>query len=360
MTQIIKAQVARGPNGEKDPNDWARSRPGELCIKERQEVDPLDWTSQFEMSDDEVEELADPEWIYENLIISGHLIVIPAEPNAGKTTIMEWISSRISDAYRVVYVNADISGGDAKAAHRKAKDGGYDLLLPDMKVGQSMDSVVDKLKAMNQIGADLLDVVMVFDTLKKMVDVISKRAAKDLYKTLRSLTAKGMTIVLLAHTNKYKGDDGRPVYEGTGDLRSDVDEMIYLIPIKNDDGSMTVSTAPDKVRGKFEPITFEISPDREVNQTPYVDVIKERRREVQMEDDADDIATIDRFLATGSKNQSEIVTYCKDEELSRRRVLTLLKRYSQGDGAMWQRRNNAAKQNAAVYSRRPPPRYLKK
>ena len=45
--------------------------------------------------------------------------------------------------------------------------------------------------------------------------------------------------------------NGKPIYEGTGDLRSDVDELIYFIPEKHEDGSMTVSTDPDKTRGKF-------------------------------------------------------------------------------------------------------------
>ena len=49
--------------------------------------------------------------------------------------------------------------------------------------------------------------VFIFDTLKKMTDVINKRAAKDLLATLRGLSTKGMTIILLAHTNKYKGAD---------------------------------------------------------------------------------------------------------------------------------------------------------
>jgi len=201
---------------------------------------------------------------------------------------------------------------------------------------------------------------MVFDTLKKMVDVINKGKARELYKTLRGLSAKGMTIVLLAHTNKHKGDDGKPIFEGTGDLRADVDEMIYLIPLKNDDGSMTVTTAPDKVRGNFQPITFEISPDRQVKQIDYVDVAKERQYEARREADADDIQVIDRILRTGAKNQSEIITACKEEDLSRRRVLNLLKRYTRGPRAFWVRRNDPHGKNAAVYARKSTPGYLRK
>ena len=313
--------------------------------------DPFAWTSEFTMTDAEIEDLADPEWVYENLIIAGHLIVIPAEPNAGKTTVLEWVCSRISDAYRVIYVNADISGGDAKIAYQRAKQGGYTLMLPDMKSGLSMDQVVANLEAMNESAADLSDVVMVFDTLKKMVDVINKREARQLYKTLRGLSAKGMTIILLAHTNKHKGDDGKPIFEGTGDLRADVDEMIYLIPLQHDDKSMTVSTEPDKVRGQFERITFEIGPPpgRDVQQVDFVDVAKQRRHQAHLEADAEDIEIITTLLKGGSKKQGEIVAHCKDEGLSRRRVLTLLKRYTRGDSALWVCRRGGEK-NAAVYA----------
>lgn len=369
-TQRIRVKTQLGETGEKDPNDWATQHPGQLKKMVEREAgtahrkqadhdDPFAWTGNFKMTDAEIAELADPEWIYCNLIIAGHLIVIVAEPNAGKTTIMEWVCSRISDSYRVIYVNADISGGDAKSAHKAAKVGGYELLLPDMKVGLSMDDVVSFLTSMNESAADLSEVMMVFDTLKKMVDVISKRAARKLYKTLRGLSTKGMTIILLAHTNKHKGDDGKPIFEGTGDLRSDVDEMIYLIPLKHEDKSMTVSTEPDKVRGQFDPITFEITPNRKVRQTDFVDVAKERQYEIQREADSEDIDIIDRLLRAGAKNQSEIVAHCHGEMLSRPRVLKLLKRYTKGEGAIWNCRRST-ENNAAVYSRNTVPAYLKK
>ena len=37
---------------------------------------------------------------------------------------------------------------------------------------------------------------------------MSKQKAKDLYSIFRKLTSKGMTIICLAHTNKYDDRDG--------------------------------------------------------------------------------------------------------------------------------------------------------
>lgn len=315
---------------------------------------PFDWVRDFTMTQDEIDELADPEWIFENLIIAGHLIVIPAEPNAGKTTIMEWVCGQISATHRIIYVNSDISGGDAKSAYQRAKDGKYELLLPDMKAGLSMDDVVEKLTVMNTSGGDFSDVVMVFDTLKKMVEVINKHQSRQLYKLLRSLTAKGMTIILLAHTNKYKGEDGLPVFEGTIDLRADVDEMIYLIPYQHDDKAMTVSTSPDKVRGSFQKISFAISPppDRSVKLIPYVDTKRKIELENQRDDDAEDVAVIDGLLEQGCLNQTKIIELCKLQNISKRRVQTLLARYCGGSEPLWVR-NNIATHNSAVYEKNP-------
>ena len=126
-----------------------------------------------------------------------------------------------------------------------------------------------KLKELSKMEADLHDVVIFLDTLKKCVDVINKSQAKDFYKVLRRLSARGTTIVVASHTNKRKEDDGKYMFEGTGDLKADFDELIY---IEHKKGILinTVTTYPDKVRGLFKPITFTINiKTREINSQSY-------------------------------------------------------------------------------------------
>lgn len=311
-------------------------------------ADPVSWVDDFTLTDEEAEMIADPVWVYPNMIIQGHMAVFPAEPNGGKTTIFQWIAGEIACDYQVFYVNADISGGDAKSVVRDAKEKGYKLLLPDMKAGLSMNDVVDNLAQMNQRAADYSDYVFIFDTLKKMTDVIHKSKAKQLYNTLRGLTAKGMTIVVLAHTNKYNDADGNPIYEGTGDLRSDFDDLIYLIPKKNPDGSMTVSSKPDKKRGKFQPITFEITPDREVSlSTEFVDVASVRKIERQQEEDAPIIEAVTDAINGGMFKQTEIIEHCKPIA-GRRTIQRVLSAYSEPPLKLWQR-ERAFQNNAMQY-----------
>ena len=320
---------------------------------ERREPD-LNWISDFKLTDAEVSELTDPDWIYENLIIQGHLIAIPAIPGAGKTTIMLQIAGEIAPDYEVCYVMADTGQGEVKQMQAMADKAGFHLLLPDMKAGLSMDDVVNKITAMNELNADYSRYVFIFDTLKKMTDVINKSRAKELYKTLRGLTAKGMTIVLLAHTNKYTDLDGNPIYEGTGDLRSDVDDLIYFIPKKNDDDSLTVSTDPlsatAKRRGTHQPITFTITPDRKVSRADhYIDTAAVARAEHQREKDSTIIEAITEALQADKYRQAEIVDYCRVHHgIGRRSTEGVLRRYYKEPMPLW-RRQRAFENNAWLY-----------
>lgn len=336
-----------------DPNDF-RDDPKYLDRLKTQASKPdLSWVNSFMLTEEEADMISDPEWVYPNLIIQGHVIAIPAQPNGGKTTIFQWVAGQIAKDYQVFYVNADISGADAKDMVREARENGYSLLLPDMKSGLSMNDVVEQLERMNAEGGDYSGMVWIFDTLKKMTDVINKSKAKQLFQILRGLSAKGMTVVLLAHTNKYYGDDGKPIYEGTGDLRSDVDELIYLIPVKNEDGSMTVSTDPDKVRGAFEPITFNISPDREVSLSEYVDVATLKKAESQYEQDATVIEAITEAIRAGKCKQTEIVGHCNDAcGIGRRTVEKVLMRYLREPKRLWYRQRGF-QNNTWLYSLEP-------
>jgi KaiC/GvpD/RAD55 family RecA-like ATPase len=302
------------------------------------------------MTGDQLAELKSPEWIYQDLIIRGHLVLIVAEPNGGKTTIFRHLAGDFSTkGYRVVYVNADISGAEAAEFAQQAEDEGWNAILPDCIPGRSIKDVFSNLRTMNESGRDLSEMVFIFDTLKKLGDVISKSSMRELLALLRSLSAKGATIICLGHTNKYPGADGKPVYEGVGDLRADVDELIYLLPKKNDDGSMTVSTLPNKVRGDFQAITFCIKPDRRVERAAgYIDVEAQRIEEDRFRRDQVDIKVIEEAIATGCEKQYEIVDHCRGAGMSIRRTRALLDRYGKGQYQRWTIERLGAR-NALVY-----------
>jgi hypothetical protein len=300
-------------------------------------TNPFDWMDDFTMSIEEASELSDPEFIIDGLIVAGHLIVVAAEPNGGKTTIFFSLSAdMVKSGYQVIYINSDVSAGDAKEFVEIAHEKGIKLLLPDMKIGGSMEVIVSNLIAMNNAAVDLSGHVFVFDTLKKMCDVINKRAAKSLLGLLRSMTAKGATIILLSHTNKYKDVDGRPIYEGTGDLRSDVDELIYLIPEKQLDGSMTVSTEPDKTRAQIERMTFRISADRQVTRMEHFEDVAQRKAlRKRMDVDQEAIERITEAIEANRIKQCDIIEFCAEHGVSKRKVVACLKHYAGGETPLW-------------------------
>jgi len=299
--------------------------------------DHFNWLEDFTVSTAEAERFADPDWIEKGLIVQGHLHIIAAEPNGGKTTIFFHLAGcMVKAGFNVVYVNADISAGDAKLMVKQAHQTGVKLLLPEMKAGKSMDDIVKNLITLNDSGTDLFGYVFIFDTLKKMTDVINKSASKRLLKLLRSMTAKSATVICLAHTNKYSGHDGKPIYEGTGDIRSDVDNLIYLIPEKRPDGSMLVSAIPDKQRAALEKITFEISPQRKVKRLDeYHDIAGEKKRFTERERDQDIIEHISAAIQAKQIKQCDIVSFCKDVGISRNQTLGCLKRYEKGNDCLW-------------------------
>lgn len=349
MQPITVAILPRSSKGN-DPNDH-RDDPDYLGGA--QIPDPVDWTKEFVMSDAEIAELKSPEWIIPDLVIGGHLIIVAAEPNGGKTTIFAHLAGDMVKAgYRVFYVNADIAGSNAAEFIEAAKRGGWVAMLPDLRPGLSMQDVVDRLESMNTTGGDLSGVVFIFDTFKKMTDVIAKKQVREILKLLRSLTAKGLTIILLAHTNKYKDTEGKPVFEGTGDIRADADELIYLIPQKHPDGSMTVSTDPNKVRGDFAPVTFNITRDRRVTRAEvYVDTATERMHEERYQIDAPDIRVILDAIEAGVHKQAEIIEHCKAHRISKRTALRVLNTYASGKRRQWTAERGMERNTVRYYTR---------
>jgi hypothetical protein len=284
--------------------------------KASERVFDLSWTDDYILTQEQAEQFEDPCWAYENLVVQGHVHAYPAEPNGGKTTVFFYLIAPmlVQAGYEVYYVNADISGSDAKQMVRFAQEKGFKLLLPDV-AGKSMSQVVDRITGLTKTDLNFNKVVFIFDTLKKMTDVIQKRQSKELYSTLRQLSAKGMTICLLAHTNKHKDKDGNPMYEGTGDLRADVDNLIYMIPYKDEAvGVLTVSTKPDKRRAAFEPITFEIDQKRNVIQSDeYVNTAAKSGKKKQQYKDEPYIQAICEAIDAKFTNQKDIIKYCHDE-----------------------------------------------
>jgi hypothetical protein len=219
-----------------------------------------------------------------------------------------------------------------------------------------MRDVVAQLETLAAGDTDLRGHVWAFDTLKRMTDVINKGSLKHLLGLMRKLSSRGMTCILLGHTNKYRDDTGAYVYEGTGDLESDCDELIYFEPRANDDRSLTVSTRCTKRRANIGEFTWDIDADRTVTKRDgYIDIAAEAAQLKQRAEDETLIAVVTAFLSSGARQQHEIIAHCAQYHFGNKRVHRALKRWR---GSLWLEKKlgtNNAIEYVAVPNPPPPP-----
>lgn len=330
----LKAAVRSIIKPVKSASDILDPHMGEISIRPdlSSKRNALEGLLRLKTTDEMMSKIENSKFAFKRLIVQGHICAIVAKPNGGKTTVMTYAAGKMAQVgYQVLYINVDAGAADLKFYHAHANRNGYTLLAPDMIEGESARTVVQLLEEMARSGSDLSGVVLIFDTLKKFVEVMNKSQGKVFYALIRKLTAMGATAVLLGHTNKYEDENGKPIYEGTGDLKSDIDELIYLIPVKGEDGTITVSTEVDKERAATENATFYISPSREVTEaSEFVNTLEQSIAQRQLSEDSAAISFIEECIQTDCKSLTQLTQLSKDARagFSRKRLERVLNRYS--------------------------------
>ncbi len=225
----------------------------------------------FGVTDEYVQNLGEEEFLYPNLIIRNHILTIIAQSGGGKTTFLYFhvVPELVKAGCNVWYIDADSPPSDHKKMKEVADKHGFEFLIPDVNQGTSVESMIETIEKMANDGVSLDNQVFFFDTLKKFIDLMSKKSAKDFFVLMRKLTKLGATIVLPGHANKHRDYDENLVFEGVGDVRSDTDDLIYFEMDKKPDGSIDVTTVVDsakgaKVRGIFKSFSFNISKERSI------------------------------------------------------------------------------------------------
>ncbi|MBU3606873.1 AAA family ATPase [Polynucleobacter nymphae] len=300
---------------------------------------------------EDVKSMEEATFIIPNLIVRGHLHALIAEANGGKTALMIHQAAKIAEqGFDVYYVNADAGPGDLKSHFAHAQIHGYKVIAPDAKRGGSPEQVVALFKEAANNDVDMSNSVFIMDTLKKFTEVIQKSDAKEFYKLLRKLTVKGATVILLGHSNKYRGEDGKQVYEGTADLRNDVDNLIYLNSVKNEGTNrLEITTQPDKIRADYKPRSFFINlSDRSVEETDEVVQIldKERQQALKYAKEA---------IANGTTTKVAIAEFIKDKtSFGKNRLLRFLDEFTRGSHPSIYAQVGGGEKNATIYSLQPP------
>ena len=306
----------------------------ELLQKQSATVnDPFKGLLAMEVTEEIVKNIAEAKFAWRRLIPQGHMIAICSKANGGKTTLMVHIAGDMArDGYRVMYINADASASDIKDYKHHAMEYGYNLINPDLTNGTA-DQVTEELRQISIADGDFSKVVIVLDTLKKFGDMMNKSKSKQFNSLLRTLTAKGITVICLTHTNKHDDKDGKPIFEGTGDLRNDFDELIYLISVKSPDGTTTVSTLKDKTRADIRDESFIITADREIKLLDHhINTLAINEWQKNLADDEPVIKFILENISPVSKTATELrqIAVSSAIKYSRNRLDAVLRRYCAG------------------------------
>lgn len=279
-------------------------------------VGPMAALGQWFVTDEQVKTMKETRIIWRGLIASAHLIVWSAPANGGKTSLARLAAGEMAtDGFTVLFFQEDASAGDLPALHAHAKNHGYQLLSSTLS-GSSPDAQVKVLRDLAHGGAELEGFVLFFDTLKKYVDLMQKGGAREFFRMMRALTQRGATIVLLGHTNKHKGVDGKLIFEGVGDVRNDVDELFYLSATERDPaGIVTLTITPDKVRCDVRKATFLLDTNTMIvstsDQVVDVDAILSQQR--QMEHDTPVIASVRHALRKGGMHIVKLTEHVSKE-----------------------------------------------
>lgn len=296
--------------------------------------DPFKGLFSMEVTEEIIKNISAAKLAYAPIFSHAQMTVLCAAAGAGKSTLMVYVASEMAkDGYRVIYINADAGASDIKDYYYHASEHGYTLINPDLTNGTA-DKVIQELHNIARSEGDLSKTVIVLDTLKKFGDLMNKAKSKQFNSLLRTLTTKGITVICLAHTNKYNDSDGKPIFEGTADLRNDFDALIYLIPVTNPDGSITVSTKIDKSRANIHEMSFTINAHREVTVLPnYINTLAISEYQKNLADDQAAIKFILEQINPISKTATELraVASLKEIKYSRNRIATVLNRYCAGN-----------------------------
>ena len=174
------------------------------------------------------------------MITTGTVTLVYAPSGAGKTV---WILGNLFQSIRnnlisgsdVIYFNED---DGAKGVLQKAKLGhrhGMTMVTLANSPDPALRKTEDALQLLNLIRmeGEANGKIVVCDTLKKFAPVLNKGDMRNVLHVFREFAAAGGTVILLGHCNKHRNMEGRLVYEGVGDLKSDVDNMFGLDPLND-------------------------------------------------------------------------------------------------------------------------------
>jgi hypothetical protein len=180
-------------------------------------------------------------YVLGELAILGQLTAFYAKPNSGKTLLtihllIEAINKGNIKGDDVFYINADDNFKGLLNKLQLAEKYKFHMIAPGFKDFNTIHfgNYLTQLMEANESRGK----VIILDTLKKFTNIMDKNISSGFARQMRMFVTKGGTIIMLAHTNKNRDNDGKVVFSGTSDIVDDVD-CAYTLDVNDNNSGLT-------------------------------------------------------------------------------------------------------------------------
>ena len=310
-------------------------------------------------------QMNDDKFVLKDLAILGQWTVFYAGPNTGKTLLTqhllkESISSGEIDGKKVFYANCDdtYKGGIEKL--EIAEEFGYEMVIPNIEGFESSFIIETMVACAKENEAN--GVVIIIDTLKKLVDLMDKKTSTNFGKIAREFVGVGGSLICLAHVNKHK-ENGKSVHTGTADIRDDADCVFMIEHLGSEkclDGAEvhTVQFECSKSRGDVaQSVPFQYTKSKGLGYRALLDsaqriddkgaeAVKQNIKALEKQkDDSIIIELIRSELIHGDYSKGDLSKALQEKsKASRRNIIRVLDEYSE---RLW--RVDKGTKNTSIY-----------
>lgn len=314
-------------------------------------------------------QMLEDKFVLGRIALLGQSTAIYAPPNAGKTLLtirllIDAIKHGDINGDDVFYINADDSHAGLVFKLDLANQHGFWMMAPGHKGFKAEHLPLHMQTLINDNAAK--GKIIILDTVKKFTDLMKKDQVSAFGEAVRQFISHGGTVIMLAHTNKHRGQDNKLVYSGTSDLVDDCD-CYYTIDILTEDPSAhirTVTFENSKSRGDVAlEVTYRYNYDNGISYLARLESIEEvtpddrkaaeqeRTLAKKLDKNRRIIEAIKESIRDGIAQQTKLIKEVMERTgESRRRTIEVLNDFTGPDvtkNQFWQ--VNVSERNAHVY-----------
>lgn len=176
------------------------------------------------------------EALFEQFIYKGTSTVIHSDPGQGKSTLILAIikqSIQQKKINKVIYFDADNPPSVLKdRIYNFMGEFGKDVTYWTSALS-AIDEMENEMKRLCTFQGQGENVLIVIDTLTRFLNGKSIKNDNDVAPFIslanRLVIDFGATVIIVHHSNKSKGDDGRPIFQGSQKITGDTDATFGLV-----------------------------------------------------------------------------------------------------------------------------------